>query len=213
MSPPFTANWRSSSTACCSKGSQSAEGTRLTHTFRKDAITRGAMSQRPKYRPIESTNPSFSATLVRPLRWNCTSEGDEARQTETVGQNYEFHGLQTRTRRQQAAVQELQHAVHTCCAGIGNGYLENTHAERNQRKTSLATFQDNINSTLQWCRQVQWATLAMLKKMLKMLKKREKATAMFARTKQQRTRGPSLACWSYNAHTPKAFQQWPQTQQ
>lgn len=53
-----------------------------------------------------------------------TGEGHKAWQTQAVGEDDEFHGLQTRTGGQQTRVQEFQYSTHAGSTGIRNGYLE-----------------------------------------------------------------------------------------
>lgn len=67
----------------------------------------------------------FSRSISHSVEKVCTCEGNQAGQTQAVGEDNKFYGLQTSTGCQQAAVQELQDPVHTGRTGVRNGYLQN----------------------------------------------------------------------------------------
>lgn len=62
---------------------------------------------------------AFATAILMSL----TSEGDQARQAQAVGQYNELHGLQTGTWSQKSTVQELKHSTHTGCTGVWDGHL------------------------------------------------------------------------------------------
>lgn len=101
MSPPLTANWRSSSAACCSGDVPNVD----------DQLSL----------PFDLPHTKHFISENGRLR---TGEGHKAWQTQAVGEDDEFHGLQTRTGGQQTRVQEFQHPAHAGSTGIRNGDLE-----------------------------------------------------------------------------------------